>query len=182
MLHLFRKKRDNATMHATLLKKIESQIRDEFHAAFLYLNIANWCGVKGFPGFQAWFTDQYREELQHADKLNSYLIDRDQLPRISINAAHITTDEWVEKPLVDLVLLSLEAEKVVSANIEELYAAATKAKDYRSIPIINWFLAEQVEEERKFTDLYDAVNRCNDTALSLLDIEIGKQAHHADVA
>ena len=45
----------------------------------------------------------------------------------------------------------------VTAQFDALAAAATKAGDHRSLQFLQWFIDEQVEEERTMRGLLDLV-------------------------
>lgn len=152
--------------------KLENQINDEFHAAAMYLSISNWCGLRGFPGFQHWFRKQYEEELQHGLRINDYLIDRECLPLINTRT-YDTIKEY--SSLLGVAETGLASEKRMTKRLSDIYDLAHDSKDFLTTNMLQWFLNEQVEEERLFQDLVDAVSRCNDSALTLLDIEMAKR-------
>ena len=58
-----------------LSEKLNEQINKEIYSAYLYQDIANYYAVKGLKGFSKWFAIQAGEELDHARKINGYLLD-----------------------------------------------------------------------------------------------------------
>ena len=158
----------------TVKTALNRQIRDEFGAAQTYLSAATALGVRGFPGHQHWYWKQYEEELSHAHKLINYMVDRDVQPSLLFpEARHFTQ---ASSPL-NIAEHSLGAERVMSAQIDELYRIAHQEGDYKTVAMLQWFLEEQVEEERLFTDLVDATKRVDGhgPGLEYLDREMGKR-------
>jgi ferritin len=125
------------------------------------------------PGFAHWMKLQYREELDHADKFFNFIVDRGGRVRL----------EGIDKPKTDfsspleIFEVSLENEKAVTDAINELYTLTTKEQDYASQAFLNWFVTEQVEEEKMVTELIDALKRVGSSgdALLLLDRELGRR-------
>ena len=58
-----------------LSEKLNEQINKEIYSAYLYQDISNYYAVKGLKGFSKWFAIQAGEELDHARKINGYLLD-----------------------------------------------------------------------------------------------------------
>jgi ferritin len=158
-------------------KKIEeamnAQLGFELGSAYTYLSMAAYCEDESLPGFAHWMRLQYREELDHADKFFNFIVDRGGRVRL----------EGIDKPKTDfsspleIFEVSLENEKAVTDAINELYTLTTKEQDYASQAFLNWFVTEQVEEEKMVTELIDALKRVGGSgdALLLLDRELGRR-------
>jgi ferritin len=158
-------------------KKIEdamnAQLGFELSSAYTYLSMAAYCEDESLPGFAHWMKLQYQEELDHADKFFNFIVDRGGRVRL----------EGIDKPKTDfsspleIFEVSLENEKAVTDAINELYTLTTKEQDYASQAFLNWFVTEQVEEEKMVTELIDALKRVGGSgdALLLLDRELGRR-------
>ena len=48
---------------------------------------------------------------------------------------------------------ALAHEKLVTASIDAIYAAAYEARDFRAMQMLDWFIKEQGEEEKNAADL-----------------------------
>ena len=166
-------------MITKLLKTaLEAQIQEEFAAAKIYLNAAVSLGVTGFPGMEHWYWKQYEEELEHAHKLIHYMVDRDEKPHLLPIPEPITSyrsNLW-DNPL-NVAVYALSAERNMSIQLENLYELAMKERDFKTVAMLQWFLEEQVEEEKLFTDLVDATRRVDGDGpgLEYLDREMGKR-------
>ena len=128
---------------------LNEQINKEFYSAYLYLDFANHFASVGLNGFENWYKVQAQEERDHAMLLYQYLQ----------NGSLKVTFETIAKPDVELVdnmaplKAGLEHEQFVTASINNIYAAAFEAKDFRTMQFLDWFIKEQAEEEKNATDL-----------------------------
>ena len=69
-------------------------------------------------------------------------------------------------------------ERKVTASINRLYEVAAAEKDYASHAFLEWFLTEQIEEEKTSTQLADTLRMAGDHpgALLMLDREAGARS------
>jgi ferritin len=161
-----------------LQKAMNDQIRKEFESAYIYLSMAAWMEDRNLPGFGAWLRQQAREESKHALKIFDHLLDRGcrvQLqpvggPRVDF-ASPLEVFEEVKKH-----------EQEVTKSIEQLYGMALDGKDYASQVFLEWFITEQVEEERSSSHVLESVRRVGDNqaALVMIDRELGQRAPEDD--
>jgi ferritin len=157
---------------------MNTQLGFELSSAYTYLSMAAYCEAESLPGFAHWMMLQYREELDHAGKFFDFIIDRGGRVRL----------EGIDKPKTDfsstleIFEVSLANEKAVTEAINELYTLTTKEQDYASQAFLNWFVTEQVEEEKMVTEIIDALKRvgASGEALLLLDRELGRRAPESD--
>lgn len=126
-----------------------NQVNKELYSSYLYLAIANYYAEEGLNGFASWFKKQAAEESEHADKFMEYLHDNDERVTIETIEAYKASFKDFKEPLT----LQLSHEKYVTSLINDIYAAAIEAKDYRSVNFLNWFITEQAEEEKTAADL-----------------------------
>ena len=150
---------------------INEQINSEFYAAHLYLSMAAFCDTRSLGGFSHWLKLQYSEELSHALKLFDFITDRGG--RVVLQA--------IRQPLVEfesvatVMRMALEHEKQVTASIDGLYELALEERDYSAHVLLEWFVDEQVEEEKSLTEIIDHLEMVgNDgTGLLLLNSRLG---------
>ena len=150
---------------------INEQINSEFYAAHLYLSMAAFCDTRSLGGFSHWLKLQYNEELSHAMKLFEFITDRGG--RVMLQS--------IEQPPVEfesigaIMRLALEHEQMVTAKIDTLYELALDERDYSAHVLLEWFVDEQVEEEKSLTEIIDHLEMVgNDgTGLLLLDARLG---------
>ncbi|GAA4657165.1 ferritin [Arthrobacter cryoconiti] len=150
---------------------INSQVTMEIEAAVVYRQLAVEMDVQDLPGISRWFLAQSDEELVHAQKFISHMTDRDAHPRIgAIPAANlqITT-------VLDAFKAALSNEQKVSESIRGLYRLAQQQGDIDSLPLLTWFVSEQLEEEASVAEIIGRVGLIgtDGNGLLRLDAELG---------
>jgi len=154
-----------------LQKAMNDQVRKEFESAYIYLSMAAWMEDQTLPGFAAWLRQQAREEAGHAMKIYDHLIDRGC--RVELQPlAGPPTDFQTSLEVFQEVK---KHEEQVTKSINDLYGLAVNDRDYASQVFLEWFITEQVEEEKTVSDIADALRLAADSgpALLLLDRELG---------
>lgn len=150
-----------------LEQALNDQLNREYYSSYLYLSMAAHFEAAGFPGFASWMRAQADEEHVHAMKFFDFLNDRGGRVRLQLVAeppAEFGTPLQVFEA-------SLEHERFITSSIETLYEQADRATQ----AFLDWFLTEQVEEEKSVGELVDAFRLAADSgpALLLLDRELG---------
>lgn len=128
---------------------MNNQIRDELFAAHLYLAMAAYFESINLPGCAKWMTVQGEEERDHAMRFFDYINERGG--RVKLQAIAEPLIEF-SSPL-EVFQKALEHEQRVTASINAIYDLAVKENDYASQVMLNWFVEEQVEEERSAADV-----------------------------
>ncbi|HET7481204.1 MAG TPA: ferritin [Rubrobacteraceae bacterium] len=152
---------------------MNEQIKNELFSAYQYLSMAAYCESANLPGFAAWMRAQAREEMEHAMKFYDFILDRNG--RVVLRA--------IEEPVVEfgspleVFERALEHERKVTAMINDLYGLSVKENDYASQTFLQWFVTEQVEEEKNAGDVVETLKMVGDRseALFLLDRELGQR-------
>ncbi len=158
-------------------KKIQDamneQIKNEFYSAYQYLSMAAYCESVNLPGFAHWMRAQSREETEHALKFFDFILDRGG--RVVLQAMEQPVVEF-GSPL-EVFERALEHERKVTAMINDLYGLAVRENDYASQTFLQWFVTEQVEEEKNAGDVVETLKMIGDKseALFLLDRELGQR-------
>ena len=158
-------------------KKIQDamneQIKNEFYSAYQYLSMAAYCESMNLPGFAHWMRAQSREETEHAMKFFDFVLDRGG--RVVLQAMEQPVVEF-GSPL-EVFERTLEHERKVTAMINDLYGLALRENDYASQTFLQWFVTEQVEEEKNAGDVVETLKMIGDKseALFLLDRELGQR-------
>jgi ferritin len=163
-----------------LQQAMNDQIRREFESAYVYLSMAAWMEDKNLPGFAAWLSQQAREEAGHALKIFNHLIDRGCRVRLQPLGGPATD---FKSPL-DVFEHVKHHEQGVTASINQLYGFAQDDRDYASQVFLEWFITEQVEEEKNSSQVLESVRRVGDNqaALVMLDRELGQRSPQAGAA
>lgn len=149
------------------------QITMELQAAHNYLAMGAWLEAEGLSGMGAWMRAQSAEETEHAMKFYQLVLDRGG--RIAIGALEAPQGSF--KSVVDVFETGLSQERGVSAAITGLYALAMEEKDFSSLPLLDWFVEEQIEEEATFSQILDNLKLAGGSsqALLFLDRELGSR-------
>lgn len=156
-----------------LQKAMNDQIRKEFESAYIYLSMAAWMEDQNLPGFAAWLRLQAREESTHAMKIFDHLIDRGC--RVELQPLAGPPTDF--KSSLDVFQAVKKHEEKVTKSINDLYGLALDDRDYASQVFIQWFITEQVEEEKNSSQVLESVRRVGDNqaALVMLDRELGSR-------
>ena len=114
---------------------------------------------------------QADEEHMHAMKIFGYVQDRGG--KVTLRDIKAPSTDY--KGVKDVFEKVLAHEQSVSASINDLYESANQAKDHAAMTFLQWFLTEQVEEEKSVGDLLDKVKMIGDdkAGLLFLDKELG---------
>ena len=157
----------------TVQEAMNEQIKNEFYSAYQYLSMAAYCESANLPGFARWMRMQAREEVEHAMKFYDFILDRGG--RVLLQALDQPVADF-GSPL-EIFEQALEHEQRVTAMINDLYGLAVKENDYASQTFLQWFVTEQVEEEKNAGDVVETLKMIGDKseALFLLDRELGQR-------
>ncbi len=137
----------------SLQDALNDQINKELYSAYLYLGMSAWCEAQNLPGAAHWLRAQAAEEQEHALKFFDFIADRGG--RIALQAIAQPPQEFTS--LLDLFEQVLEHERKVTALINGLYKAAVAEADYPSQVMLQWFITEQVEEEKNATAIVETL-------------------------
>ena len=158
---------------ASMQKAVNDQINKELYSAYLYLSMSAWCESQNLPGAAKWLRQQAREEVAHGMKFFDFLNDREG--RVTLGA--------IEKPGADFASpreifeQALAHERKVTESIHKLYALATGENDIASLPLLQWFVSEQIEEEKNAGQIVERMKRAGSegAALLFLDRQLGER-------
>ncbi len=132
---------------------INGQIKKEEYSSRLYLAMAIWCEVNGYPGASNFLYEHADEERVHMMKLVHYVNERDGKAQL-MNIEAPTHDF---KSLLDVFEKVMEHEKYITESINNLYEVAFNDKDYTTMNFLQWYITEQLEEENLFKTILDKI-------------------------
>ena len=152
---------------------MNEQINREFFSSYLYLSMAAYFEVRNLTGFGHWMRLQAEEERGHAMKFYNFILDSGGQVRLKGIDAPAT--EW--KSNLEVAEQVAEHESRVTASIHNLYEIALKEKDYASQIMLQWFISEQVEEEKNAAELVAKLRLIEErgTAVLMLDHRLSKR-------
>ena len=150
---------------------LNAQLGGELYSSHLYLSMSAYCGSANMPGAAHWFRMQAAEEREHALKFFDHIVDRGG--RVALGAIGIPPTEFAS--LLDAFEQALQAERDVSAAIDRLAAMAVAQGDFAAQAFLQWFVTEQVEEEKQADEVVQTLRVIGDNAATLfmLDRELG---------
>ena len=149
---------------------LNNQIRIEAESSQTYLSMASWAEINGLEGIAKFMYAQSDEERAHMLKLVKYINERGGHAKISELKAPITTYETFKGMFEELY----KHEIFVSDSINELVHLTFSEKDYATHNFLQWYVAEQIEEEAQAKSILDKINLIGDDkgGLYLFDRDI----------
>ena len=166
-----------------LSKNIETvlikQIRIEAESSQVYLSMACWAEVQGLEGVAQFMYKQSDEERMHMLKLVKYINERGGHAIVSDLKAPKTTFGTMREMFEELY----RHELFVSNSINELVHVTFEEKDYATHNFLQWYVAEQIEEEAQAKTILDKINLIGDDkgGLYLFDRDIQQIAINSSV-
>ena len=140
-------------LSADLRKLLIAQIGNELAAHSLYLAIAIYFERQSLDGWGKVFREQSIEEAQHAQKIIDFLIDNEvdfDLPALKATSTKFASPAAAAHR-------ALESERAVASQFDRAASIAVAAGDHRGFEFLQWFIAEQVEEETKLQHIVDLI-------------------------
>ena len=137
-----------------LEKALNDQIRIEAESSQVYLSMASWAEIKGLEGIAGFMYSHSDEERMHMLKLIKYVNERGGHAQISALKSPKTEFGSFQKMFEELY----EHEIFVSNSINDLVHVTLEEKDYATHNFLQWYVAEQIEEEALARTILDKIN------------------------
>ena len=152
---------------------LNGQINAEFYSSYLYLSMVAYFESINLRGFASWMRAQTGEEKNHAMKIYDFIIERGG--GVTLEAIAKPVSEW-KSPLAAFEA-AYKHEQKVTGLINDLVELAAKEKDHATGIFLQWFVTEQVEEEKNAGEIVAKLQLLKDSAGSMymLDKELGKR-------
>ena len=152
---------------------LNDQINAELQSEHLYLSVAAYFEDSGLPGFAAWMRAQADEEHAHAMRIYDYVHERDG--RVTLGSIDAPQTEWASPKAA--FEDAYEHEVKISGMIDDLVALAREENDNATENMLQWFVAEQVEEEATAQAILDKLRHVGDDGpgLLMIDQELGQR-------
>lgn len=155
---------------------INAQINMEFTSSYAYLGMSSYCELNNFPGCAQWLKVQSDEENAHAMRLRAFLLDRNcavkLLPIPEASSEYSSISDVFEK--------ALEQEMAVTKSIHDLYDLAHQEKAFAALVELQWFITEQVEEEKTSRDIVAKFRMIKDDPSAMIDMDRELGSRQAD--
>jgi len=147
--------------------KLNEQLNLEFYSANLYLQMSAWCNDKGFEGAASFLREHSTEEMQHMQRLFNYLSDTGAMPVLgTISAPPIAFNS-----LIEVLEQAYQHEQLITTRINELAHTAMNCQDYSTFNFLQWYVAEQHEEEKLFKSVLDKLALVGNSGQALFFID-----------
>jgi ferritin len=146
---------------------INDQINHELFSSYQYLAMAAWCQHEQFMGCSKWLRIQSQEEYGHAMRLLDFLLARNCV----INLKPIAPPEGKFNSLTNVFEMALDQEMRVTSQIDSLYELAFTEKAFAALVELEWFITEQVEEEKTAREVVHKFKLVENDPASLLDLD-----------
>ncbi|GAA1184441.1 ferritin [Nesterenkonia xinjiangensis] len=156
-----------AKLTGTLEEAFNEQVTLELEASLVYRQLGIEMDMLDLPGLASWFRAQADEEVVHANKFIDHMTDRGAHPRIRAVPAVAAQAETV----LEAFEASLAHEEKVSESIRNLYRLAQQEGDIDALPLLSWFIDEQLEEEATVSELIGKIRLIGDDGPGLLKLD-----------
>jgi len=150
-----------------LEQAVNEQIKNELYSGYLYLAMAAQCESMNLKGFAHWLKVQAREELGHAMKLYDFVNDRGG--RVVFEAIDKPPVEY--RSLQEMFEAVYKHEQKVTGLINKLYEMAKAENDYPLQVHLQWFIDEQVEEEKNASEILAMLKLTGESGSGLLILD-----------
>ena len=167
-------------MSKTMQDALNEQMNQEFYSSYLYLSMSAYCDGMNLPGLARWMRAQAQEEAKHAMKIFDHLLDRGgrvELQQVDRPPAQFSSPREVFEQ-------AHKHEQQVTGSINRVYGLAMDERDFASRVFLDWFVGEQVEEEKTSGLLAEQLRMVGEDkpGLLMLDRELGQRRGDAAAA
>lgn len=150
-----------------ILEALNAQICLEGNASASYLSMASWCDKEGLSGCAAFFYAQSDEERMHMLKIVHYVNEMDGHAIISA----VDKPDSVFESIQSIFQTVYEQEKQVTESINKLMTLSQEGHDHATTVFLQWYVAEQREEEAQVREILDKIRLIGDGSQSLYYID-----------
>ncbi|WP_025672680.1 non-heme ferritin [Salinivibrio socompensis] len=150
-----------------MVDRLNEQINLEFFSSNLYLQMSAWCEDHSFEGAAKFLHKHAQEEMQHMQRLFTYVSETGAMPVLgSIDAPR---HEFAS--LGEVFRETYQHERLITEKINSLAHAAFTTQDYSTFNFLQWYVAEQHEEEKLFKGVLDKIELVGEDGKALFFID-----------
>jgi len=152
-------------------QELNKQLNREFYSSYLYMAMAAYYNSIDLLGFANWMTVQAKEELMHAEKFYTFILERNG--KVTLEQIEKPQTEWATA--LSVFEDTLKHELFVTESINNLMNVALEEKDHATNIFLQWFITEQVEEEANTTEIIRQLKLMQDApgGMYMLDKDLG---------
>jgi ferritin len=156
-----------------IMAALNQQLNAELYSSYLYLSMSAYFETKNLKGFANWMRVQAQEELMHAMKFYGYINGRGG--RVTLTKIEGPPTQWDSPRAVFEHVY--QHEQKVTGLINNLVDVALSESDHATNNFLQWFVAEQVEEESSADGIVQKLKLIGDAGegLFMIDQELGQR-------
>ncbi|MFH7319304.1 ferritin [Desulfurivibrio sp. D14AmB] len=153
-------------------KSLNQQVNAELYSSYLYLSMSAYFSEINLAGCAHWMRLQAQEELLHGLKIYDYINERGG--RALLASIEAPPQKW-DSPVAVFENV-LAHEQKVTGMINKLVDQAISEKDHATNNFLQWFVAEQVEEEASANEALQKMRlAAKEGGLFILDQELARR-------
>ncbi len=146
---------------------INAQINNELFSSYAYLAMSAYCEHEQFVGCAKWLRLQSQEEHGHAMRLHDFLTARGG--RVVLSQIDAPKSEF--SSIAEVFVESQKQEQAVTVQIDGLFELAMQEKAFAALVELEWFITEQVEEEKTTREIVHKFTMVKDDPAAMLDLD-----------
>lgn len=152
---------------------LNEQINKEFYSGYLYLSMSAHMKELGLFGFASWLRLQAKEEVEHGLKVFDYIINSNSF----VTLKQIKAPDFEFDGIIPIFNVIYEHEKCITHSVMAVAQKAEEECDRTTLNFIDWFIAEQIEEEENVKNIIKRLELFGDdkVALYLMDKELAER-------
>ncbi len=150
-----------------MIDQLNDQINLEFFSSNLYLQMSAWCEDKGFEGAAEFLRVHAAEEMGHMQRLFTYVSETGAMPILGA----IDAPKHIYKSLGEVFRETFQHEQMITERINKLAHVAFTTQDYSTFNFLQWYVAEQHEEEKLFKGILDKLELVGEDGKALFFID-----------
>ena len=151
-----------------MLEALNEQINLEFYSSNLYLQMSSWCEFNALDGCAKFLKAHAAEGMEHMQRLFTYVNETGGLARVG----KIDAPPFEFKSISEVFQATYEHEVFITSKINKLAKTAQQEDDFSTFNFLQWYVAEQHEEEKLFKSIIDKIEMIGPNGLFFIDKEI----------
>ena len=151
----------------TMAKALNDQVTAEFYSSYFYLSMHTYFESQNLDGFAHWMRFQAQEEMMHGMKLYDYINERGG--HVFLQAIDQPPATW--NSVLHVFEKVFEHEQKVTGMINNLVDIAIDERDHATNTFLQWFVAEQVEEESHVGGIVNKLKMVQDDPAGLFVVD-----------
>lgn len=164
---------ESTMINSKIQQELNKQLNEELYSAYLYLSMSAYFESIDYKGMANWMKVQAQEEMTHAMKFYTYILDRGGI--VNLLAIPNPPVSW-SSPL-EIFESAYQHEQKITSLINDLLTITMEEKDHATSIFLQWFVTEQIEEELSASSIVADIKRLVNTpnSMYLLDKELGQR-------